>query len=275
MSQVSPDSSRIADALRDRLSALGLDLEAVELDARRQAARAAGRGRQGRRRHPRRHRRRDPGGLRRARRLRPDGRDGLHPRGHLAGRRPAAHRAAPLAPQPRPPGQGLAARRHPAHRPRRRDSDDAGVTLDVAGSPRRLAYDDVGKALVQIEFNRKRTERRPDGHRPEHPAHARAGEGDLLRRPRRGHRAGAADGVPQDAGRRGAGAGRARPQAAATSPCSPRSSTTRAPRSGSTTTPPRGSAGSPRRRRSRSCCSGCATPRTTSATASSPARRAT
>ena len=41
-------------------------------------------------------------------------------------------------------------------------------------------------------------------------------------------------------GRRGAGARRARPQAAATSPSTPRSSTTRAPRSGSTTTPPTG-----------------------------------
>ena len=39
------------------------------------------------------------------------------------------------------------------------DSDDAGATLDVAGSPRRLAYDEVGKALVQIEFNRKRTDK--------------------------------------------------------------------------------------------------------------------
>ena len=39
--------------------------------------------------------------------------------------------------------------------------------------------------------------------------------------------------------------------------------------------PRRASAGSPRRPRSRSCCSGCATPRTTSGTASSPARRAT
>ena len=50
----------------------------------------------------------------------------------------------------------------------------------------------------------------------------------------------------------------------ATSRCSPPSSTTRARRSASTTTPPRGSAGSPRRPRSRSSCSGCATPRTTS-----------
>jgi ribosome maturation factor RimP len=38
------------------------------------------------------------------------------------------------------------------------DSDDTGVTLDVDGSARRLAYDAVGKALVQVEFNRRRTE---------------------------------------------------------------------------------------------------------------------
>jgi ribosome maturation factor RimP len=34
------------------------------------------------------------------------------------------------------------------------DSDDSGVTLDVSGAARRLSYDDVAKALVQIEFNR-------------------------------------------------------------------------------------------------------------------------
>ena len=52
-----------------------------------------------------------------------------------------------------------------------------------------------------------------------HPAHARAREGDLLRRPRRGHRAGPADGVPQDARRARptpASSSTARP---ATSPC--------------------------------------------------------
>ena len=85
-------------------------------------------------------------------------------------------------------------------------SDDDGVTLDVEGDARTLGYDEVAKALVQIEFNRKpasaKTTRRPDGHRPEHPADAGAGEGDLLRRARRGDRAGAADGVPQDAGGR-------------------------------------------------------------------------
>ena len=30
--------------------------------------------------------------------------------------------------------------------------------LDVDGTPRHVAYDAVGKALVQVEFNRKRTE---------------------------------------------------------------------------------------------------------------------
>ena len=43
----------------------------------------------------------------------------------------------------------------------------------------------------------------------------------------------------------------------------------------STKTRPTASAGSRRRPRSRSCCSGCATPRTTSSSVSSPARRAT
>ena len=35
------------------------------------------------------------------------------------------------------------------------ESDDEGVTLDVDGADRTLAYDEVAKALVQIEFNRK------------------------------------------------------------------------------------------------------------------------
>lgn len=33
-------------------------------------------------------------------------------------------------------------------------ADDDGVELDVDGSPRRLAYDEIGKAVVQVEFNR-------------------------------------------------------------------------------------------------------------------------
>lgn len=34
-------------------------------------------------------------------------------------------------------------------------SDDTAVTLDVDGEPTEVAYADVAKALVQIEFNRK------------------------------------------------------------------------------------------------------------------------
>lgn len=36
------------------------------------------------------------------------------------------------------------------------DADDAGARLDVDGSPRALAYADVAKARVEIEFNRRR-----------------------------------------------------------------------------------------------------------------------
>jgi len=35
-------------------------------------------------------------------------------------------------------------------------STDTGVTLDVDGASREVGYDQVAKALVQIEFNRKR-----------------------------------------------------------------------------------------------------------------------
>lgn len=37
-------------------------------------------------------------------------------------------------------------------------SDDESVTLDVAGIQRKLPYSDITKALVQIEFNRKKSE---------------------------------------------------------------------------------------------------------------------
>jgi ribosome maturation factor RimP len=36
-----------------------------------------------------------------------------------------------------------------------RDSDDEQVTLEVDGGARALSYQDVSKALVQVEFNRK------------------------------------------------------------------------------------------------------------------------
>lgn len=38
------------------------------------------------------------------------------------------------------------------------ESDDAGVRLSVDGSRRQVPYADVAKALVQIEFNRKKDE---------------------------------------------------------------------------------------------------------------------
>ena len=37
------------------------------------------------------------------------------------------------------------------------DADEGGVRLDVDGEVRRIAYADVKKALVQVEFNRKAT----------------------------------------------------------------------------------------------------------------------
>lgn len=41
-------------------------------------------------------------------------------------------------------------------------SDDDGVTLEVKGAARRLGYDAVAKALVQIEFNRVEAAALPD-----------------------------------------------------------------------------------------------------------------
>ena len=157
MSRVSPDGSRIADALRDRLSALGLDLEAVELT---------------------------PAGKRRVLRVAVD-RDGGVTMDDIADATRAVsgvlddgdlmgEAAYTLEVTSRGVDRPLT---EPRHWRRNRDrlvkvslldgtsltgrvteSDDAGVTLDVSGSPRRLGYDEVGKALVQVEFNRKRTE---------------------------------------------------------------------------------------------------------------------
>ena len=39
------------------------------------------------------------------------------------------------------------------------DSDESAATLDVDGDRREVAYADVAKALVQIEFNRKSDEK--------------------------------------------------------------------------------------------------------------------
>ena len=158
MSRVSPDGSRIADALRDQLAALGLDLEAVELT---------------------------PAGKRRMLRVAVDQDGGVSLDDIADATRAVAgvlddgdlmgESAYTLEVTSRGVDRPLTEPRH-WRRNRDRlvkvslldgtqligrvtDSDDGGVTLDVAGSPRRLAYDEVGKALVQIEFNRKRTEK--------------------------------------------------------------------------------------------------------------------
>jgi ribosome maturation factor RimP len=158
VSRVSPDGSRIADALRDQLSALGLDLEAVELT---------------------------PAGKRRVLRVAVDQDGGVSlddiadatraVSGVLDDTDLMGETAYTLEVTSRGVDRPLTEPRH-WRRNRDRlvkvslldgtqltgrvtDSDDAGVTLDVAGSPRRLAYDEVGKALVQVEFNRKRTDK--------------------------------------------------------------------------------------------------------------------
>jgi ribosome maturation factor RimP len=153
VSHVSPDSPRIAAALRDRLGALGLDLEAVELT---------------------------PAGKRRVLRVAVD-RDGGVTLDDIAAATRAVsdllddsdlmgEAAYTLEVTSRGVDRPLTEPRH-WRRNRDRlvkaslrdgsqvtgrvgDSDDSGVTLDVSGSPRRLAYADVTKALVQIEFNR-------------------------------------------------------------------------------------------------------------------------
>jgi ribosome maturation factor RimP len=157
VSRVSPDGSRIAAALRDQLSALGLDLEAVELT---------------------------PAGKRRVLRVAVDkdggvtlddiadatrAVSGVLDDTDLMGETPYT-----LEVTSRGVDRPLT---EPRHWRRNRDrlvkialldgtqltgrvteSDDTGVTLDVSGASRHLGYDEVGKALVQVEFNRKRTE---------------------------------------------------------------------------------------------------------------------
>ena len=153
MSHVSPDSSRIATALRDRLAALGLDLEAVELT---------------------------PAGKRRVLRVAVDQDGGVTLDDIAAATREVSdvlddtelmgEAAYTLEVTSRGVDRPLDEPRH-WRRNRDRlvkvslrdgrqvtgrvvDSDDTGVTLDVSGERRRVAYGDVAKALVQIEFNR-------------------------------------------------------------------------------------------------------------------------
>jgi ribosome maturation factor RimP len=153
VSPFSPDSSRVADALRELLSVLGLDLEAVELT---------------------------PGGKRRLLRVAVDKDGGVTlddiaeatravsrelDNGDLMGEQPYLLEVTSRGVD-RPLTQ-------PRHWRRNHDrlvratlddgsqvtgrigaSDDSGVVLDVSGASRRLPYDAIAKAQVQIEFNR-------------------------------------------------------------------------------------------------------------------------
>ena len=157
MSPFSPDRSGITDALCDPLSALGLDLEAVELG---------------------------PAGKKRVLRVAVD-KDGGVTLDDIAGatRRVSealdagnlmGEQAYTLEVTSRGVDRPLT---EPRHWRRNHDrlvrvnlhdgsqltgrvgeSDDIGVTLEVSGDPRRLDYAEVAKALVQIEFNRKSEE---------------------------------------------------------------------------------------------------------------------
>ena len=154
MSPFSPDSSRITDALRDPLSDLGLDLEAVEVT---------------------------PAGKRRVLRVAVD-KDGGVTLDDIAEATGAVsealddedlmgEQAYTLEVTSRGVDRPLTEPRHWRRNHDRlvraslRDgsqltgrvgeSDDTGVTLDVSGSRRRVEYDTIAKALVQIEFNRR------------------------------------------------------------------------------------------------------------------------
>jgi ribosome maturation factor RimP len=157
VSPISPDSSRITDALRDPLSELGLDLEAVELT---------------------------PAGKKRVLRVAVDKDGGVTlddiaeatraVSGELDDDDLMGDHAYTLEVTSRGVDRPLT---EPRHWRRNHDrlvrvnlqdgrqltgrvgaSDDAGVTIDVGGTPERLAYADVTKALVQIEFNRSSKE---------------------------------------------------------------------------------------------------------------------
>ena len=160
MSHVSPDSSRISAALRDRLDVLGLDLEAVELT---------------------------PAGKRRVLRVAVD-KDGGVTLDDVADATREVSRVLDesdvmgempytLEVTSRGVDRPLTL---PRHWRRNADrlvkvtlvdgsalvgrilaSDDTAATLDVDGEQHRVALADVAKALVQIEFNRK-TETKDD-----------------------------------------------------------------------------------------------------------------
>jgi ribosome maturation factor RimP len=154
VSPLSPDSSRITDALRDPLSDLGLDLEAVELT---------------------------PAGKRRVLRVAVDKDDGVTlddiavatkvvgqeiDGGDLMG-----EQSYTLEVTSRGVDRPLTEPRHWRRNHDRlvraglqdgtevtgrvAESDDTGVVIDVSGAPRRFEYAAIARALVQVEFNRR------------------------------------------------------------------------------------------------------------------------
>ena len=155
MSPFSPDSSGVADALRDPLSDLGLDLEAVELT---------------------------PAGKRRVLRVAVD-KDGGVTLDDIADATKEVSRVLDdtdvMGEQPytlevtsRGVDRPLTLPRHwrrnadrlvkvtlddgSTLKGRILDSSDDSVTLDVSGKQRELGFERVKKALVQVEFNRKK-----------------------------------------------------------------------------------------------------------------------
>jgi ribosome maturation factor RimP len=160
VSPLSPDSSRISDALGDALSGLGLDLEAVELTA---------------------------AGKKRMLRVAVDKDGGVSlddiaeatravsqelDEGDLMG-----EHAYTLEVTSRGVDRPLTEPRHWRRNHDRlvragltdgtqvtgrvTDSDDTGATLEISGAPHRLEYAAITKALVQVEFNRRTPE---EGH---------------------------------------------------------------------------------------------------------------
>jgi ribosome maturation factor RimP len=161
VSPLSPDSSRITAALREPLSELGLDLEAVELT---------------------------PAGKRRVLRVAVDKDHGVTLDDialatkvvgqEIDGADLMGEQSYTLEVTSRGVDRPLTEPRH-WRRNRDRlvratltdgtqvtgrvtDCDDNGVVLDVAGSPRRLEYAEIAKALVQVEFNRRAHEEGTD-----------------------------------------------------------------------------------------------------------------
>ena len=151
----------LLDLLGPLVTELGYDLEDVTVSSagRRSLVRV---DRRRRRRHrPRRRGHGQPHGLRRARRRRrepvqPAGaRRRLRARGQLARCRPAADRAAPLAPRDRPAGDDAEGRdrRSPGGSP----PSTTTVSRSTSTAPgATVAWAELGRGKVQVEFNRER-----------------------------------------------------------------------------------------------------------------------